>query len=265
MNSKRRNRPVPLHRRWIGDIIHFGKKSHVMGVTWRINVAPLMAARGSGQPVVGWAAIWMKALALVSMRRAELRTAYLPFPWARLYVHPDCVCSIVIDRTWRGASALFFEQIARPDLRPLTELDAGLKRLKEIPVEDNGSFRRLIRFAKPPVIVRRLLWSIMLYWYGPMRTKYIGTCALNPFPTGGSVTQSAMPISFVFYFGLVELNGEMRIQVFYDHRVADGIEVYRVVRDIEATMNRDIVAELAAMQTPADRQIDPLGAIVSSA
>jgi hypothetical protein len=244
MTSERRYRSVPLHRRWINDIIHFGKKSQVMGVTWRINVAPLVAARAGRQPAIGWAAIWMKALALVGRRRPELRTAYLPFPWARLYVHPECICSIVIDRTWNGASALFFEQIARTATQPLAVLDANLRNLKQVPVESVGSFRRLIRFAKPPVIVRRTLWSMMLYWSGPLRTKYIGTYALNPFPTGGTVTQSAMPISFVFYFGLVEPNGDMQIQVFYDHRITDGIEVYRMLRDVEATMNRDIVAEL---------------------
>ena len=67
------------------------------------------------RPAIGWTAIWMRALALVGQRRAELRTAYLPFPWARLYVRPDTVLTVVIERAWRDVSALFFEQFAAPE------------------------------------------------------------------------------------------------------------------------------------------------------
>jgi hypothetical protein len=60
-----------------------------------------------------------------------------------------------------------------------------------------------------------------------------------------------MPASFMLYFGLIEPNGDASIQIFYDHRVMDGVEVYRIVRDLEATMNRDIVAELKDGRTAA--------------
>jgi len=250
MKSERRYRSVPLQRRWMNDLVHFGKKSHMMGCAWRINLAPVVAARAAAQPAIGWTAIWLKALGLVSLRRPELRTAYLPFPFARLYVHPHLVCTVVIERTWQGASALFFEQFARPEKIPLHELDAALRRLRQVPVESVGSFRRVIRFARPPVIMRRLIWSLALNWSGPLRAKYIGFCGLNPFPTGGSIVQSAVPGTFMLYFGLVEPNGDAQIQTFYDHRMMDGVEVYRIVRDLEATMNRDIVAELKDEAAP---------------
>jgi len=244
MSSKSRYRSVPLHRRWVNDIIHFGKKSHVIGCNWRINLAPALAARAAHVPGISWTAMWMKALALVSQRHQELRTAYLPFPWARLYLHPVCVCTVAVERTWQGFSAVFFEQVARPDAMSLAYLDHLLRRLKQEPVESFGGFRRIIRFARLPVLVRRLIWSLVLYWSGPLRAKYMGTCALNPFPTGGSVTQGATPISFLLYYGLVEPNGDTQVQIFFDHRVMDGIDVYRLLRNIEATLNREIVSEL---------------------
>jgi hypothetical protein len=244
MSSKSRYRSVPLHRRWVNDIVHFGKKSHVIGCNWRINLAPVAAARAAHKPAIGWTAMWAKALALVGQRYPDLRTAYLPFPWARLYVHPDCVCTVVIERTWQGTAAVFFEQIKNPNTLSLTDLDNSLRRLKQEPVESFGSFRRLIRFARPPVLVRRLVWSLTLYWSGPLRAKYLGTCALNPFPTGGNVTQSTTPISFLLYYGLVEPNGDTQVQILFDHRVMDGIDAYRILRNIEATMNREIAAEL---------------------
>ena len=168
---------------------------------------------------------------------------------ARLYLHPDSVLTVVIERAWRGAAALFFEQFAAPDKASLAELDNALRNLRKVPVENVGSFRRLIRFSRPPVLVRRLIWSLALYWSGPLRARYIGTAGINPFPTGGTITQSAMPTSFMLYFGLVEPNGEAQIQIFYDHRIMDGIELYRILRDLEATMNRDIVAELRQLAT----------------
>jgi hypothetical protein len=226
------------------DIIHNGKKAHIMGCSWRINVAPLLAARASLLPPPAWTALWTKALALVGRRRPELRTLYLPLPWARLYVHPDIVCTIAIERTWQDAAAVFFEQFAAADQRSLHELDEMLRQLKQQRVEDIGSFRRLIRFARLPVLLRRLIWSLALSWSGPFRTRYFGSAALNPFPVGGHMSQSAMPVSFMLYFGLIEPNGDADIEIFYDHRVMDGVQVYRIVRDLEATMNRDIVAEL---------------------
>ena len=252
MNAKSRYRSVPLHRRWVNDIIHFGKKSHVIGCNWRINLAPVLAARATHQPAIGWTAMWMKALALVCQRHAELRTAYLPFPWARLYVHPDCICTVAIERTWQGAAAVFFAQIRRPDDLSLSELDNWLRRFKQEPVESFGSFRRIIRYARPPVLVRRLIWSLVLYWSGPLRAKNLGTCALNPFPTGGSVTQSATPLSFLLYYGLVEPNGDTQVQILFDHRVMDGIDAYRILRNIEAVLNREIVAELKQGTPAAD-------------
>jgi hypothetical protein len=244
MMAERRYQSVPLHRRWMHDIIHSGKKAHVMGSSWRINIAPLLAARGTRLPPAGWTAIWTKSLALVARRRPELRTLCLPLPWARLYIHPDIVCTVVIERTWQDAAAVFFEQVAAPDRRSLRELDEMLRRLKQQPVESVGSFRRLIRYARLPVLLRRLIWSLALNWSGSLRMRYFGSAALNPFPVGGHVTQSAMPVSFMLYFGLIEANGDADIQIFYDHRVMDGVEAYRIVRDLEATMNRDIVAEL---------------------
>jgi hypothetical protein len=244
MGAEPRNRPVPLHRRWVNDIVHFGKKSHSIGCNWRINVAPALAARAARQPAIGWAAMWMKALAIVGRRRAELRTAYLPFPHAHLYVHPECVCTITVERTWQGFPAVFFEQIARPDAMSLAELDAALRRLKLAPVEAIRNFRRLIRLARWPVLMRRLILSVLFYWSGPLRAIYMGTFAINPFPTTGIVTQSVTPLSFFLYFGLVEPDGDTQVQVLFDHRVMDGVEAYRLLRDVEATLNRDIAAEL---------------------
>ena len=239
-----RYRPVPLHRRWVNELLHFGIRSPVVGCNWTINVAPVVAARAARQPSIGWAAIWMKALALVGRRRPALRTAYLPFPWSRYYVHPTTVASVIVERTWRGAAAVFFEQYKEPDTMSLADLDAQLRSLKQKPVEAIGGFRRMIRFTRPPFPIRRLIWIIVLHWSGRLRSRNMGTYAINPFPTPGQVMQSTTPITLLLYYGLVEPNGDTLVQVLFDHRVLDGVEAYRLIRDVEATLNREIVAEL---------------------
>jgi hypothetical protein len=245
MSLAPRYAPIPLHRRWINEVVHFGKKSHVVGCNWTINLAAVVAARAAHQPAVGWTAIWMKALALVSRRRSELRTAYLPFPWARFYVHPHSVAAVTIERTWRGVPAVFFEQFRRPDCVSLWDLDASLRALRQVPVESVGSFRRLIRFSRPPLLLRRAIWGITLHWSGRLRSKYFGTFAINPFPTPrGSVMQSTTPVTMLLYYGLVDRSGDTLVQLLFDHRVLDGVEAYRLIRDVEATLKGEIVAEL---------------------
>jgi len=89
---------IPLHRRWVSDIVHFGMRTHPVGVNRIINVSAVAAARKQSQPLVAWAAIWIKAVALASRDWPELRTAYLPYPWPRMYVHPHTVASVVVER-----------------------------------------------------------------------------------------------------------------------------------------------------------------------
>jgi hypothetical protein len=101
---------VPLHRRWINDVIHFGKKSHVVGSTWRVNPAPLVAARAVHPPLIGWGALWMKALALVGQRRPELRGRRICLsPGAPLRA-PECVRSVVVEPHLAGRAGIVLRE-----------------------------------------------------------------------------------------------------------------------------------------------------------
>jgi hypothetical protein len=59
-----RSSAVPLHRRWIADIIHFGRKAHTAGADLVINVAAA-AARTARQPPISWVSIWVRVVGLV--------------------------------------------------------------------------------------------------------------------------------------------------------------------------------------------------------
>jgi hypothetical protein len=246
----RRWSPVPLHRRWMGDVVHFGKKSHVVAGNWSINVAQVAAARKTSCPSIGWGAIWVKAVALASRKWPELRAAYLPFPWPRLYLHPHAVATMVVEREWNGQRAVFFDQIKRPELLSLAEIDIILRGLKRRPVESVGGYRRLIRFSRLPFIVRRPLWSFALQWSGWLRSQYFGTYSVHSFPVRrAQVMQSTTPLSFSLIYGRLNADGELLAQVLMDHRIVDGLTSHRIMLAIEAAMKQDIIAELTAAAT----------------
>ena len=241
-----RSSPVPLHRRWIADIIHVGRKAHTVGADLVVNVAAAAAARTARQPAVSWVSMWVRAVGIVARNRPELRTAYLPFPWPRMYVHPSMAVTVMIERQWQGAPAVFAQPIPNVDTRTVSEIDDVFVPLKSLPVENVGAFRHIIRISGFPLPLRRMLWGIAHGWSGRLRSKYLGSAAINSLPrTRIRITQIASPCSFLIYFGQAAPNGDMPVQVFWDHRVTDAIEVDRLFREIEAALNGAVVAELA--------------------
>jgi hypothetical protein len=246
----------------MSDVVHFGKKSHVVGGNWTINVSAVANARKLARPPVGWAAIWVKAIALAGRKWPELRSAYLPFPWPHLYLHPHTVATMVVEREWNGRHAVFFDQIKRPDLLSLAEIDIIIRGLRRRPVETVGGFRRLIRMSRMPWIVRRALWSFALQWSGRLRSTYFGTYSVHSFPVRRAhVMQSTTPISFSLIYGLLDPAGDVLVQLLMDHRIVDGLTSHRIMLAIEAAMKEDIVAELTSAEgrsVPAvDRSANP--------
>jgi hypothetical protein len=236
------------------DVVHFGKKSDVVGGNWSINLAQVAVARKTSRPPIGWGAIWVKAVALASRKWPELRIAYLPFPWPRLYLHPHTVATMVVEREWNGQRAVFFDQIKRPELLSLAEIDVILRGLKRRPVESVGGYRRLIRFSRLPWIVRRPLWSFALQWSGWLRSQYFGTYSVHSFPVRrAQVMQSTTPLSFSLIYGHLNADGDLLAQVLMDHRIVDGLTSHRIMLAIEAAMKEDIIAELTAAATQSAR------------
>jgi hypothetical protein len=231
----------------MSDVVHFGRTSPVVAGSWTVNVAAVAAARKLTHPPACWGAIWVKATALAARTWPELRSAYMPYPWPHLYLHPHAVATLVVERAWNGRPAVFFDQVRRPEDLSLAEIDVILKGLRQRPVESVGGYRRLIRFSRLPWIFRRPLWSFALRWSGRLRSRYFGTFSVHSFPVrGAQVMQSTTPISFSLIYGPPDADGNVLLQLLMDHRIVDGLTSHRIVRAIEAAMREDIVAELRA-------------------
>jgi hypothetical protein len=237
--------PISLPRKWARDIMHFGLKSHSAGGNTIINIAPAVAARRAHSPAISHLALLVKALALVSQRRSELRLAYMPLPWSHFYLHPNAVASVVVEREWRGEKAIFVDQVQRPEEKSLAEIDREVRGMKQRPVESVGGFRRMIRITRLPLPIRRLMWHLAYSCSGRMRAKYLGTFSINSIVARRTeFMQSVTPITLSVIYGVVEPNGDMPLQFLVDHRVIDGMATRRVALDLQSVLNNEIVMEL---------------------
>lgn len=242
-----RSLPLSLPRRWIGDLLHFADKVPVVAAERAFRVRALADARRAVPRPPAWHALVIKALGLTSVRMPELRRAYLPYPWPRLYEAPYSVANVVFDRDFGGEPATFLAPLIRPEERPLADIQAKVKRWKEDPVEAHGVLRRLVRNAKPPRPIRRLIWASGLYWNGYLRARNFGTFAVNSVAAVRSrMLMFKTPISSVWYYGTVTGAGTMDMQIAFDHRVVDGAMAGRIGSVVEEVFNTVLVTEVKA-------------------
>jgi hypothetical protein len=238
--------PLSLPRLWMRDLVYFATRPPIAGGTSLLRVAPVSAARRNGRPIA-WDAILVKAIALTARRFPELKRCYMPLPWGHFYEHPHCVATIVMERQWQGEHAVFFDQMRAPEEKSLLEIDKSMRNAKKVPPESLGSFRRLVRITRLPFPLRRLVWRFGLYGSGRLRSRYIGTFMVNSVPVRrGFTTQSMTPLSVSFFYGAVGPNGDMPIQIFFDHRVMDGAAATRLLAELNVVLCQEIVAELSA-------------------
>jgi hypothetical protein len=244
-SEKGRFIPLSLPRRWIGDMLHFAMKVPVVAAERTMRIRTLVEARRATPFAPSWYATILKAFAIVSERIPELRRAYMPYPWPHLYEHPYSVGSVVLNREFRGEQATFMCPVLHPERVTLTKLHDKLQSLQNDPVEKHGSMRRLIRTSKFPLPIRRLLWAIGLYAWGGMRAGNFGTFAINSNAKAKRLRtlQFVTPITSVLYIGLPSREGEMDVQLAIDHRVFDGVTVYRIFNELECVLNAELVAE----------------------
>jgi hypothetical protein len=238
---------MSLARKWIADLMHFTRGVPVVGGERVLRLRAAADARKAAGLAVGWQAMIVKGLGIVSQRVPEFRRAYMPFPWPRMYEAPYSVATIILDREYQGEHATFLAPVLHPERLPLPELQQKLDKLKTAPVHEVGPFRRLIRTTKWPLPVRRLLWRVGLYGGGLLRARNFGTFAVNSVAAfRGRMLTMRTPITSCLYYNAVSRDGEMPVQLAFDHRVFDGYTAGRVLSELEQVLNTEIAAEVAA-------------------
>ena len=225
-------------------MLHFAQKVPVVAGERTLRVRPLVESRRATPFAPSWFATLTKGFAVVSARIPELRRSYLPYPLPRLYEHPHSVASAVIDRPWGDERATFLCPMRHPESSPLAHVHDKLHAFQTEPPERFGPMRRLIRTSKYPRPLRRMIWGLGLNWFGGWRSEYFGTFAVNSIGAmRGKMLQFATPITSVLYFGSPTRDGELTVQIAFDHRVFDGYIAGRALGELESVLNNEIAAE----------------------
>jgi hypothetical protein len=240
--------PLSLPRRWMGDLLHFSAGVPLVAAERTFRVRSLADARREVERPPSWNAIIIKAIGLVSTRVPEMRRAYLPYPWPRLYEATHSVASVVFDREFAGEPATFMVPLERPEERPLDDIQTLVEAYKTDPIERHGGLRRPVRYARMPRPIRRLIWSTGLQWSGYQRARHFGTFGVNSIAAlRGRMLMFQFPLTSAFYYGAVS-RGTIDIQIAFDHRVFDGVVAGRVGGLLEDVLNTELVTEVRAGQ-----------------
>lgn len=243
--EKGRYVPLSLPRKWMTDFLYFASRVPTVAVERSLRVRALADARKTSRMTIGWGAVLVKAMALVSCRIPELRRIYLPLPWPRLYESPYSVASLVVDREYRGEHGVFLAPMLYPERLSLAAIQDKLEQFKTAPVESVGPYRRLIRTTRFPRPIRRLLWRCGLYGSGLMRARSFGTFGINSMALQRvKLVQTMSPLTAALFYDCVTRDGEMSVQLAFDHRVFDGYTAGRVLGELEQVLNSEILDEV---------------------
>src|SRR5258708_3988773 len=90
--------PLSLGRRLVVDLLDHAKRVPSLPLARDCWIEPLIRARAAASPSPSWTALFMKAYGIAAARIPELRRAYIPYLWARLYEHPRSECAVLIER-----------------------------------------------------------------------------------------------------------------------------------------------------------------------
>jgi len=95
-------RKITLPRRLVADLMHASTRVPFVSLTRPLNVRGLLEARAQAAQRPGWAAIFVKAFAMVAKEQPVLRTLYVKWPMPAFYELPRSVAMVAIARIEDG-------------------------------------------------------------------------------------------------------------------------------------------------------------------
>jgi hypothetical protein len=237
-------RKISLPRRFIIDLMHASISVPFVSLSRPLDIRELLAARGSLPQPPGWAAIFVKAFALVARDEPILRMLYTPWPWPSFYQLPRSAAMVAIARVEDGEECVLTEKVIAADQTTLGAIDAQLRHAKEAEIDDVATFRRIMMISRLPLPLRRLGWWLAARiprWHGTNFGTY-GVTSAAAF--GGGELHAIGPGPYMLTYGLVEPDGSIGVVLRWDHRITDAAPIARVLTRLEQVLNGEIAAEL---------------------
>jgi len=239
-------RKISLPRRFIVDLMYASMRVPFISLSRPLNVGPFMAARTKAAAPPGWAAVFVKAFAIVAKDEPVLRTLYVKLPWPHFYEVPRSVAMVAVARVEDGEECILPEKIPTPEERPLAEIDAQIRRAKDAPLEDIPAFRKILMTSRLPLPLRRLSWLVGLN-LGRTYANNFGSFGVTSVAAFGPGKLEALsPGPFLLSYGVARADHRIDVILRWDHRVTDAAVIARVLTRLEQVLNTEISAELLA-------------------
>ena len=238
-------RKISLPRVFILDLMHASMRVPFISLSRPFEIGPLMAARAKAASPLGWAAVFVKAFAIVAKEEPVLRTLYVKLPWPHFFELPRSVAMVAVARVEDGQDCILPEKVPAPEERPLAEIDAQIRRAKTAPLQEIPAFRKILMASRLPLPLRRLSW-----WLG----LNVGRMSANNFGSFGVTSVSAYapgelqalsPGPFLLSYGRA-VDNRIDVILRWDHRVTDAAVIARVLTRLEQVLNTEISAEILA-------------------
>ena len=241
-----RGRAIKLSapRRLVGDLLRFSIGVPRITVQREMNLGPLLKARTGLRTRPSWTTIFLKGYALLCMATPELRRAYVKLPWPQLYEYPESVASVAHERDFGNEHVVMLSRIRGPEHRSLAELEISVREARTRPIADVKEFRRALAIARLPFPVRWLLMWLGLN-IGRQRANFFGTFQLSVYSALGAESLNPLtPLTTLLNYGLIAEDGSVRVRIHYDHRVMDGANVARALKEFEKILNGAVTDEV---------------------
>jgi len=236
-------RKISIPRRLVADLMHASIRVPFVSLSRPLDLRQLLEARALAARPPGWAAIFVKAFALVAKEQPILRTLYVKWPWPGFYELPRSIAMVAIARVEDGADCVLPQKVTAADELPLREVDAQIRLAKDAPVSAVPAFRKMLRVTGMPLLLRRAMWQIGLN-FGRQRANWFGSFGITSVAAYGAGELHALsPGPFILSYGAVK-DRTIDVVIRWDHRITDAALIAKVLTRLEQVLNGEIATEL---------------------
>jgi hypothetical protein len=239
----------------VSDVARLAQEIPLFPVERTMPLGPLAAARvavgntasakhPAGTARIGWAAVFLKAYALVAREMPVLRTWLVQgFPGTRLATAAESVATLAVNRIEDGEDRLFWARLTAPDAKPLPEIQQFIVDCATKPVEE--MFKRQLQLEMVPGVLRRTILRWNMNSFSRKRAARIGTFSLSTLAGMGATNRFHPTICTTsLSYAPLDADGNCLVTLIADHRVLDGAVVARALARLEEVLCHEMLAEL---------------------
>jgi hypothetical protein len=248
-------RKISLPRRVIIDLMRASRGVPFVSLSRSLDVSELVGARALVARPPGWAAIFVKAFALVARDEPILRTLFTNLPWPSFYVLPCSVATVAVSRIVDGEECVLPQRVTEPEALALAEIDAQIRHAKDAPIDEVLHFRKVLLASKLPYPFSRISWLTGVL-FGRQRGNYFGSFSVTGVAAyGGGELHALTPGPYILSFDVVAPDQSIKLLIKWDHRVTDGALIARTMTRLEQVLNGEISAEIRSLRAPTENAI----------